>query len=354
MSLAKKVEMGIALLNSKITNKNFPMIVNWAITGRCNLRCTHCYGTYGIVQKDELPIEIVKKTIDELKKMGTKRITIEGGEPLVREDIKEIIDYIHKKNIEMSLCTNGILIEKYIGFLKDKIDLIVLSLDGCKENHDAIRGKGNFEKVISALKICKENNVRTLIFSCLINENLRDADCLIDIAKKNNAYIAFNIAVAKINQDGNSRGQLQKVSDDEYKKVLTKILDNKRNGAPVFYSDDNFIQAINWTCFAKEHYSADDLNLLDDKNKKTMIPCLAGKNYCYIECTGDVYPCYQMVGIAAAKNVKETSAKDAFAYLSDSIFCKNCYNFALTELNLQCALNFKAVLKVIRNYGDNR
>lgn len=340
MSIINKIKIGISLLNSKIRHKPVPLIVNWAVTGRCNLRCTHCYGSYGIVQKDEVPLDTIKRTIDELKKMGTKRITIEGGEPLVREDIKEIIDYIYKKNIETSLCTNGILLEKYIEFLKGKVDLIVLSLDGCEESHDSIRGKGNFKKVINALEVCKKNNIRTLIFSSLIDKNINDIDFLIDTAKKCNVYITFNLAVAKIKETG-IREKLNKISDEDYRTAFSKILEHKKSGAPVFYSENSFGQVINWKNFGEEKLF---------ETRENLIPCYAGINYCYVECTGDVYPCYQMVGVFDAKNIVKDGLKEAFKNLSKTSFCKHCYNVTLSELNLQCALNLKAVFKVVSNY----
>ena len=48
MSLATKVRMGLSLLRGRVTGRPVPVLVNWAVTGRCNLRCKHCYGAYGI------------------------------------------------------------------------------------------------------------------------------------------------------------------------------------------------------------------------------------------------------------------------------------------------------------------
>lgn len=349
MSVVNKILMGVSLINSKINHKRVPLMVNWAITGRCNLRCIHCYGGYGVVQKDELSTDIVKNTIDELKKMGTKRINIEGGEPLLREDIKEIIDYVHKKNIEISVCTNGILLGEYVDFLKEKVDLVVLSLDGCEECHDSIRGKGNFEKVIKALDVCKKNSVRTLIFSSMIDKNIHDIDFLIDTAKKYNVYITFNLVVAKLKGSG-VREKLNKISDEDYKTAFSKILEHKKSGAPIFYSENNLRQIINWPSFTHEILYEDDLKKIAQKDKEYLIPCYAGINCCYIECNGDVYPCSEVVGLLDVGNIGKGGFQSAFNHLSKVNFCKHCYNTTLSELNLQCGANLKAVLNVIKNY----
>ncbi len=341
--------MGASLLDSRIRGRRFPFMVNWAITGKCNLKCTHCYGEYGRVQNEEVPLDTIKKTIDALRAMGTKRITIEGGEPLVRKDAEEIISYIYDRGIEMSLCTNGVLLERHAGFIKDKIDLLVLSLEGCEEHHDALRGAGNFSKVLNAIEVAKKHNMRALIFTCLIDENINDIDFLIATAQKYAVNIAFNIGVAKVEKEG-GRGQLNKVADDDYKAAFLKISNYKRNGAPVFYSESNFKQVLNWPTFAKEKFSPEDISCMDEGLKKTMIPCYAGVNYCYVECDGSVYPCYQTVGIIQAKNIAINGFKESFEHLSNISSCKHCYNTALSELNLQCKLDLRSVLKVIANY----
>ncbi|MDI6784393.1 MAG: radical SAM protein, partial [bacterium] len=164
MAITKKLGHGIKLISAKTFRKRIPLMVNWAITGRCNLRCTHCYGAYGVMQKDELTKEQIFKIIDELESLGTRRITIEGGEPLVRKDIGEIINYIHQKGIEQSLCTNGVLLERKINEIKGKVDIVILSIDGAESAHDKIRGQGNFKQVLHAIEVAKQYNLRTLIF----------------------------------------------------------------------------------------------------------------------------------------------------------------------------------------------
>ena len=334
--------MGLSLLSSKITKKPFPFMVNWAITGNCNLRCKHCYGSYGIVQKGELSLEHVKSCIDEFKKMGTRRITLEGGEPLMHKKIIEIIDHIHSKGIEMSLCTNGILLEKYIEHLEKKVDLIVLSLDGDEKHHNALRGKNNFQKVLNALKTAQSHNIKTLVFSCLVDENIDDVDYLVSLAEEYKTNITFNIAVAKLSGK-NKRRSLNRNKDRAYRSAIKKIMDHKKNGAPIYYSNDNYVQAYNWPAFTAE-------TLKEKSNFKTFIPCYAGINYCYIECNGDMYPCYQTVGTLKVKNIVKHGPKEAFQHLSTLDYCRHCYNLTLSELNLQCGLELKSIIKVIKNY----
>lgn len=346
MAITKKLGHGIKLISAKTMRKRIPLIVNWAITGRCNLRCIHCYGGYGTLQKDELTTAQVFKIIDELKSLGTRRITIEGGEPLVRKDIGEIIDYIYKKGIEQSLCTNGVLLERKINEVKRKVDIVILSIDGAERAHDKIRGKGNFRHVLHAIEIAKQHNLRTLIFYTLMDENLNDIDEIIELIKKLGIFIAFNIAVAKITEEG-KRISLPKDSEQKYRDAIQKIIEYKKQGYPIFYSDKNFLQALHWKSYSKEKLFKEDL---PQYKCKPLIPCYAGKYYAYIECNGDVYPCYQMVGTMKVKNAGKDGFKTAFDYLSKQDYCLHCYNLTISELNLQCGLDFGSVVKVLQNY----
>ncbi len=352
MSLSNKISMGVSLLRSKITGYNFPFMVNWAITGRCNLRCIHCYGDYGESQTAELPLELVKETIDKLKKMGTKRFTIEGGEPLFRKDIAEILQYIYDNGMEYSLCSNGIYLSRYIDVVRETCDLLVMSLDGIESRHDKLRGKNTYQKTIEALELAHKHKIKTLLFTCLIDDNVQDIDTLVALTKKYNTRITFNIAVAKIeNGDLSERKTLNKLADNNYRLAIKKIQSYKKAGAPIYYSDQNYEQALNWPTFSKEKYWDKELDNVSKKEKKTMIPCYAGKRFIYIECNGDVYPCYQMVGTMTVKNIEKDGIEEAFKFLNKESYCTRCYNLTLSELNLQANLNLDSIKKVVKNYG---
>jgi len=252
--------------------------------------------------------------------------------------------------MEMSLCTNGVLLGRYAEKIKDKIDLVVLSLDGNEAHHDKIRGTGNFKKVMEAIETAKQNKLRVLLFSCLIDENMADIDYLVRLAEEKGVKSAFNIAVSKL-KDASKREDGLKLSDETYRKAVAQIIDAKSKGAPIYYSDRNFNQALCWPTFTSEKLFAADIEKLSAAQKNSLVKCFAGRHFCYIESSGGVYPCYQTVGTLPAGNIKDAGGlKGAFEKLSKLEYCKVCYNITLSELNLQCSLDFKSVLKVGSNY----
>ena len=137
-------------------------IVIWDITSQCNLRCRHCYNADKYFNNkqnfEELSTIDAKNAIDILKHNDIKHIHLLGGEPLVRQDIFYLIDYIRSKNINVSLTTNATLLTKEICFnlIKYNVNPLFVSLDGVnKETSDFIRGKGSYDFVLKNINLLR-------------------------------------------------------------------------------------------------------------------------------------------------------------------------------------------------------
>jgi len=159
-----------------------PLTVGWDITHMCNLRCKHCYANAGKRIEEEFALEEIKKIVDELDSLGTVLIALAGGEPMLRKDIYEIISYIKSKGMEVFLNTNGTMINEdtIIELINAGLTHIEISVDGLEEDHDFIRGKGSFEKVLNALEICKKYNIKVGIMSTLFKHNYKNIPNFID------------------------------------------------------------------------------------------------------------------------------------------------------------------------------
>lgn len=107
------------------------MIISWNTTNKCNLKCSHCYRDSGKESQGELTTEEAKKLIDEIAKANFKIMIFSGGEPLMREDIFELISHADKAGLRPVLGTNGTLITiEMAQKLKDSgISAIGISLD---------------------------------------------------------------------------------------------------------------------------------------------------------------------------------------------------------------------------------
>jgi len=105
-------QFGENLLN-RIAGKRVPLSGSLELTFRCNLRCQHCYVSYGhngIPGQQELSASEIQRIIDEVVDAGCLWFLITGGEPLVRRDFLDIYAYAKRKGLIVSLFTNGTLI----------------------------------------------------------------------------------------------------------------------------------------------------------------------------------------------------------------------------------------------------
>ncbi|TET34383.1 MAG: radical SAM protein [Planctomycetota bacterium] len=128
------------------------------VTQKCNHDCLHCYNVWknpapyptGELGTDET-LAMLSKLLDET---GATSVTLTGGEPLLRKDIFDIVDFLDEKNVSVNLITNGTLLnEKTIGRFGSKIDVYELPLLSVEaEIHDRMSGSaGAFDKVTMAI-----------------------------------------------------------------------------------------------------------------------------------------------------------------------------------------------------------
>ena len=137
-----------------------PFLVSYSITTKCNLRCKHCYSQSSEeAGYDDLTTDEALRVIDEIAEWGIGLLVFDGGEPLLREDFFQIVDYASGKGITTGIGSNGTLIDVAIArrLISVGIKYASISIDGGNaETHDAFRREvGNFEKVLKAASACK-------------------------------------------------------------------------------------------------------------------------------------------------------------------------------------------------------
>lgn len=158
-----------------------PREVDIEITSKCNLRCKYCYffDNPNPIYID-LPADEWLRFFRELGECRVMSVTLQGGEPFIREDLPEIIDGIVKNRMRFSILTNGSLIDDKIArFIKNtgRCDLVQVSLDGSKpESHDILRGDGSFEGAFSGLGILKRYDIPLTVRTTIHRHNIDDLD----------------------------------------------------------------------------------------------------------------------------------------------------------------------------------
>jgi SynChlorMet cassette radical SAM/SPASM protein ScmE len=134
------------------------------ITRKCNLKCDYCLYFSSPAEADlDLPAEEWLLFFEELNRCAVMNVTLSGGEPFCRPDLKEIIEGITANKMRYSILTNGTLIsEEMAGFLSStkRCDGIQISLDGSNPKiHDSFRGEGTFCKAKDAIQLLRSHQL---------------------------------------------------------------------------------------------------------------------------------------------------------------------------------------------------
>ena len=270
-------------------------IISWNSTNRCHLNCPHCYRDAGNDMGRELNTAEAKKMLDEIKEADFQLMVFSGGEPLLREDIFELMAYSSQIGLRPVLGTGGGLIDrKTAKKLKDSGVLAAgISLDSVDpKKHDQFRGeKGLFAKVENAFKELKKVGIPFQTHMTVMDWNLNELEDMIeysaDIGAKA-AHIFFMVPTGRaayIEENAITKKEYQKAIERIMKKSEKVDIEVKPVCAPQFVA------------------TADQLNI----KTRFRNGCLAGISYCIVNPVGDVQPCAYLdlpVG-----NVKEKSFK---------------------------------------------
>ena len=131
-----------------------PICLTWELTYACNLACVHCLSSSGRRDPRELSTAECRAVIDELERMQVFYVNIGGGEPTVRPDFWQLVDYATAHHVGVKFSTNGVKITPAIARRlagSDYVD-VQISLDGATEEvNDAVRGSGSYRTAMAAI-----------------------------------------------------------------------------------------------------------------------------------------------------------------------------------------------------------
>jgi MoaA/NifB/PqqE/SkfB family radical SAM enzyme len=191
----KKVRALGSFLKVKL-GKPVPLTVRALLTTKCNLSCPHCkvYKRGG----GEMSTERWLKAIDILDNLGTVSLTFQGGEPLLRKDLPDILKYSYKKMFT-NITTNGVLLKERLYEISDKIDSLTLSIDSF---FDTNYGKSLNEDLLDLVKKTSEKDNFSVQTVCVLNrKNIHEVEELIKKSSDYGFLSRINLIHSDINSD---------------------------------------------------------------------------------------------------------------------------------------------------------
>ena len=187
-----------------------PVNVTWEVTYTCNLSCIHCLSDSGNRRVTELSTDQCRSVIDELSAMKVFQLNIGGGEPFMRPDFLDLMDYAHDKGIVTCISTNGTLIDRDIAKrLHHPLVYIQVSLDGATpESNDPIRGQGSFRNVLRALEYLREWDIEVSINTVLTRLSFSELDLMTKLA----ADFGAKLRVSRFRPSGRGKESWSKLN----------------------------------------------------------------------------------------------------------------------------------------------
>jgi len=194
MDYLKEFETNLAYHFSEVLEYLFarPYWVYVSLSHKCTYNCQMC-GVVKILKGYELPRETLEKALDEIAGWDWDcSVILTGGEPFLRADIFELIDYAVRRGIPVESVSNGSLIDKELAhkIISSGLENIAISLDGAKEaTHDSIRQKGSFSQAMNAIRnlvLAKEELGRgpqISVWTTIMKENVTELYDIIPLAR---------------------------------------------------------------------------------------------------------------------------------------------------------------------------
>ena len=215
-----------------------------SITQRCNLNCLYCHKEGEQNSTGEMSLNIIEKLVITAEKLGYKKIKITGGEPLLRDDIIEIVKLIKKGNFEdISLVTNGLLLEKYAKQLSESgLNRINIGCDSLNSNFLS-KNKKNIER---GLKAAQDADLYPIKLNMVVLNGINDMEIeqMIEYSRDNNVILQL-IELINVDNDFYKKYyfNLDPIENDFVNRA-EKIIKRKSNGRKQYDLGNVLVETI--------------------------------------------------------------------------------------------------------------
>jgi radical SAM protein with 4Fe4S-binding SPASM domain len=285
----------------------FDFLIQWHLTEKCNLECTHCYQSDEI--SDELSLDEIRDAIQEISDTlknwkesynlkFSPSVNITGGEPVARADLFEILDEFNNIGFDTFVLTNGILINKQKAkqLFKSGVKGVQVSIEGPEDIHDSIRGRNSFSSSLRGVRNLVEAGLQVTLNVTLSKIN---ANYLIDTIKIASDHGVHRLGFSRLVPSGRGKNLIREMLK---KNSVMSLYDN------IFSHENNEVEIVTGDPVASQ---------LRNKSKKSdygdiaLGGCAAGISGLTIMPDGTMLPCRRMP--IPVGNLKRDSFREVWA-----------------------------------------
>jgi len=255
-----------------------------SITNRCNSSCRMCDIPKEV--NSELLTGQWKEVIEDAFSLGASTIVFSGGEPLLREDIFELISFTKSQRLNACITSNGLAINNAVAkkLSEAGVDVVNISVEGPREIHDYLRGEGSFDKVREALENLKRHDIEVTLATVISRYNYRYLDYISGLANEIGATtVKFQPFSTLFIKDKSRKCDffISQEESKELKETIERIIS---------FCDKHGI-AVNPFSYLEKIPS-----YMSENNIKGSKGCQALWAACPINADGEIYPCWILTG----------------------------------------------------------
>jgi len=256
-----------------------PHFIDWVITDQCNLSCRHCRG----MLKGSLSTERAMKLIDEIAELKPNWVIVEGGEPLLRPDIFELLESMQQRQLKAHLITNGMLLDSEILATLKRLGVkVMVSIDGATaETYEKIRNGADFARVVEWTGNCAREGLLEAINFTILKTNCAEIPAIFKLAA---AIGAAKLTLIGLKPCHNYPEEL--LSPQEYGDAVELACQAAQETGVEFFFDEPFFWAVVKERGLLAQMPAEGAGILFPATTA----CIFGE-YLFIEPDGEVKPC---------------------------------------------------------------
>lgn len=317
-----------------------PIQCSMYITDRCNLSCQYCSEFDN--SKPHPNLNVIKKRIDNVVKLGILKLTLAGGEPLLHPDIEEIIRYSKSKGITVSISTNSFLLtDSMINKLtKAALDVIQISVD--RKTPSQITQK-SLDKIAPKIEKLKKTDIKIHISGVICEDTMDEIEDVLRYGLKQ----AIPTELRLMHGDQSEKMKIHYVTQKRGIELIEMQMKLKKRGLNIHAT--NKIMA----------FQRDKL-----KGKEIEWTCLAGYKIFFVSSEGYFWPCSLL---KSRRKIEEIKLEDLVQYnykkdcqsscgiycaISNSMFVQNPIRFVAAEIPSKIKQNFR--LFFAKRYSEER
>ena len=279
------VQLGVR----RLLGRKSPFQMTLSLTNRCNFLCDYC--TIPLKRLEEMSADRWCEVIDEFRAGGMGRVSLMGGEPLLRQDTGRIISHLNAVGVHAAMNTNAWFVAERIEEVA-KLDLVSISLDGPEDVHDGQRRKGSYRRVVDAIERLRRLGRPVVTMTVVTAKGVDNVKHALEVARAHGIRAYFQLVH---DADGDvDKPVAPEISAQRVTALMDELIDLKAQGWPV----------------------GNSFSILKQQRQQRHIgscaDCYAGSYYGYVFADGTVAPCVLTQRQVPRRNGHELGFLQAF------------------------------------------